>query len=195
MAQVPGGALPSFVQKTDGKLRGLYGGAIQAKLPAGWIDASSFRPLEDNTECFVSDGTDQSIVFEIVERCTTEDIKEAARFHFVELARGNNAVAPEHYRIDAVKELTAKELPEMEWESEKKLHSAGYVEGWQMATKFGGARNKVRVLACVLRLGPKLNAEILVQYNLPVEIDPESHSATYGKAAADAATDAPVRHF
>jgi len=64
-----------------------------------------------------------------------------------------------------------------------------------MASKFGGPRNKVRVLAGVLRLGPRLNAEVLVQFNLPVEIDPASHSATYGAAAADAATDAPVGMF
>ena len=70
----------------------LFGGAIRAPLPAGWLDASDVRPVPDNQEVWTepSGGADRSLVIELLERADVDD-DSCGEFHFTELAHGNEA--------------------------------------------------------------------------------------------------------
>lgn len=67
----------------------LYGGALSSIVPAQFADASLFRQIPDNQEVFVDDATDDSMVFDILEK-QDGDIKQASRVHLEEISSLNN---------------------------------------------------------------------------------------------------------
>ncbi|KAK9454930.1 hypothetical protein V1511DRAFT_375961 [Dipodascopsis uninucleata] len=95
--------LPSF-RSTE-----LFGGAISADLPAGFLDASQFREVPDHQEVFVSEDSseskDESTIIELVERLEsnstetiadsdpTEADKSAVLAHYEEIASINTDIA------------------------------------------------------------------------------------------------------
>ncbi|KAL4811125.1 hypothetical protein BDV18DRAFT_128647 [Aspergillus unguis] len=52
--------------------QGLYGGAIKAAIPVGWLDASDLRQIPDHQELFLSRTTLSNLIFEINERVSEE---------------------------------------------------------------------------------------------------------------------------
>ncbi|KAI9372045.1 hypothetical protein BJX61DRAFT_468100 [Aspergillus egyptiacus] len=52
--------------------QGLYGGAIRAVIPQGWLDASNLRQVPDHQELFLSPTTLSTLIFEINERVSNE---------------------------------------------------------------------------------------------------------------------------
>ncbi|KAL2829000.1 hypothetical protein BDW59DRAFT_40619 [Aspergillus cavernicola] len=50
----------------------LYGGAIKAAIPEGWLDASDLRQIPDHQELFLSPITLSTLIFEINERVSEE---------------------------------------------------------------------------------------------------------------------------
>ncbi|KAL4955678.1 hypothetical protein BDW69DRAFT_193034 [Aspergillus filifer] len=50
----------------------LYGGAIKATIPEGWLDASDLRQIPDHQELFLSPTTLSNLIFEINERVSEE---------------------------------------------------------------------------------------------------------------------------
>ncbi|KAL2865572.1 Ran GTPase-binding protein MOG1 [Aspergillus lucknowensis] len=50
----------------------LYGGAIKAVIPRGWLDASDLRQVPDHQELFLSPTTLSHLIFEINERVSKE---------------------------------------------------------------------------------------------------------------------------
>ena len=71
----------------------LFGGAIVAQLPDGWMDASDARPVPDNQEVWLEpDGAERSVVIEIMESAECADA-QSGEVHFHELANGNDALA------------------------------------------------------------------------------------------------------
>ncbi|KAL4934023.1 Ran GTPase-binding protein MOG1 [Aspergillus undulatus] len=50
----------------------LYGGAIKAIIPEGWLDASDLRQIPDHQELFLSPSTLSNFIFEINERVSEE---------------------------------------------------------------------------------------------------------------------------
>jgi hypothetical protein len=69
----------------------LYGGAIEALIPAHVQDASQFRQIPDNQEVFVSSDSDDSIIIELLEPASIEDhiqeildLNEAQKAEFLE---------------------------------------------------------------------------------------------------------------
>ena len=70
----------------------LFGGAIEASLPTGFLDASDFRQIPDNQEVFTADGaTDVSIVFEIVELQAEVPNSIAGRYFWRDFVQSNEA--------------------------------------------------------------------------------------------------------
>ena len=73
--------------------RALYGGAMVAHLPGGWLDASDARPVPDNQEVWLErDGYERSVIVELLERAECSDEASGA-YHFEEVANGNEAVS------------------------------------------------------------------------------------------------------
>ena len=72
------------------RVRGLYGGMIEMAVPEGMDDISRFRQVPDHQECFCEPSTDTSILVEVVEYeedAHAKGEREAAKFHFRDLAR------------------------------------------------------------------------------------------------------------
>ncbi|KAG5518073.1 hypothetical protein PMAC_003259 [Pneumocystis sp. 'macacae'] len=71
-------------------LRHLFGGAITAYIPEDFIDASQFRQIPDHQEVLVNVNDERSIMIEILEFASVDDI-DVAKFHFNILAKDNEA--------------------------------------------------------------------------------------------------------
>ncbi|KAL4874515.1 hypothetical protein BJY04DRAFT_203756 [Aspergillus karnatakaensis] len=52
--------------------QGLYGSAIKAVIPQGWLDASELRQIPDHQELFLSPTTLSNLIYEINERVSPE---------------------------------------------------------------------------------------------------------------------------
>jgi hypothetical protein len=51
----------------------LFGGAIEALIPAHFQDASQFRQIPDNQEVFVAGDSDDSVIIELLEPASMDD--------------------------------------------------------------------------------------------------------------------------
>lgn len=69
----------------------LFGGAIEADLPIGFIDVSALRPVPDNQEVYVDKDGYTSVVIDITERVESNEDheitsdEEALRFHYTDM--------------------------------------------------------------------------------------------------------------
>lgn len=80
----------------DYKNQSLYGGAITTKIPSGLLDASQIRPVDDTQEIFVNAtnsglGSDDSLMFDLLERVAVEEGPDAIEYHYRELAEMNDS--------------------------------------------------------------------------------------------------------
>ncbi|KAH9171519.1 Mog1p/PsbP-like protein [Lactarius sanguifluus] len=71
----------------------LFGGAIIASYPEGYIDASVLRQVPDTQEVYLSPDTDESIILETLIRVPADDSSDAAKFHFNATAHDNDALS------------------------------------------------------------------------------------------------------
>ncbi|KAH9053873.1 Mog1p/PsbP-like protein [Lactarius vividus] len=71
----------------------LFGGAIIANYPEGYIDASRLRQVPDTQEVYLSPVTDESIILETLIRVPVNDPSDAAKFHFNSTAHDNDALS------------------------------------------------------------------------------------------------------
>ncbi|KAH8983574.1 Mog1p/PsbP-like protein [Lactarius hatsudake] len=73
----------------------LFGGAIIANYPEGYIDASyvGLRQVPDTQEVYLSPNTDESIILETLIRVPADDSSDAAKFHFNATAHDNDALS------------------------------------------------------------------------------------------------------
>ncbi|KAG2445043.1 hypothetical protein HYH02_008911 [Chlamydomonas schloesseri] len=153
--------------------RELWGGAVEAQLPARMLDVSDMRPVPDHQEVWADTRTDQAIIFEIVEHDTSVPDGEAGRHMFEDAAVGNEAVAS---AIDSVASLGAQEVPGVPEASYRCL-----VRGRQTVRR-GQQAADTCVLLAVLRL-PHVGSDLLITLSTPSAPPP----AAAGEAAAAAA--------
>ena len=75
-------------------MRELFGGAMVADIPATLADASDFRVVPDNQECFMHPANGTCVIVELMERA--KDVADVAgdcsRFFFLDLCKANDAV-------------------------------------------------------------------------------------------------------
>ncbi|KAI9434006.1 Mog1p/PsbP-like protein [Lactarius indigo] len=71
----------------------LFGGAIIATYPEGYIDASLLRQVPDTQEVYLSPDSNDSIVLETLSRVPADDSSDAAKFHFDSIAHDNEALS------------------------------------------------------------------------------------------------------
>ncbi|CAF0868358.1 unnamed protein product [Rotaria sp. Silwood1] len=151
--------------------RPLFGGAIQAFLPDGAIDASSIRLVPNNQEVFMHAESDQSIIVEILERVDEVSDENSIKYHFDALAEANDAKSVQDHIVDRIEPIPINTL------IVQRLTSAWYLFGRQQVSKYHEqAKNLVHIHVCLLRLGGDLATDILISFNDPVFINQQSSS-------------------
>lgn len=150
----------------------LFGGALSAVIPHSAADISEMRQIPDNQEVFAHRHTDQSLIVELVEYQGQVADQDAAQYHFEDIAGGNKALEPGAFEVTGVVALPKAELRLSE------CSSAWMLTGTQCVSKFNEeARNTVTLHLGVFRL-PHFSTEVLVTFNDPQSISPESSSAS-----------------
>uniref|UniRef100_A0A673CAT0 Ran guanine nucleotide release factor n=1 Tax=Sphaeramia orbicularis TaxID=375764 RepID=A0A673CAT0_9TELE len=152
--------------------RPLFGGALSAVIPPSATDISELREIPDNQEVFAHAHTDQSLIVELVEYQAQVADHDAPRYHFEDIAGSNKALEPGAYEVASVVALPKAEL------SLSESSSAWMLTGTQCVSKFNEeAKNTVTLHLGLFRL-PQVSTDILVTFNDPQAINPESSSAT-----------------
>ncbi|KAM8874825.1 ran guanine nucleotide release factor [Spinachia spinachia] len=154
-----------------GGARPLFGGALSAVLPPGARDASELREVPDNQEVFAHPHSDQSVIVELLEYQGQVADRDAARYHFEDIASGNEALEPGSVEVTGAVQLSGSEV------SLTDCSSAWTLTGTQRVSKFNEqARNTVRLHLGLFRLA-RFSTDVLVTFN-----DPQSSSAAAGGA-------------
>ncbi|XP_077390156.1 ran guanine nucleotide release factor-like isoform X4 [Festucalex cinctus] len=149
----------------------LFGGAMSAVLPHSAADVSKMREIPDNQEAFVHSRTDQSFIVELVEYQDHIADQDAARYHFEDIAGSNAATQPGAQQVTDVVALAKSSL------SLSACSSAWALTGTQCVSKYNEtATNLVTLHLCVFRL-PQFGTDLLVTFNDPQIICPESSSS------------------
>ncbi|XP_071946116.1 ran guanine nucleotide release factor-like [Antedon mediterranea] len=146
----------------------LYGGAMTVMLPVNFEDVSQIRQVPDNQEVFSHPSTDQSIIIELLEyQQITDDL--AAKYHFQEMAGSNEATS---FEVTSEEQVSTSEVTMHQCSSIWLLH------GKQMVSKFNEeAKNVLNVNIALFRL-PQYTTDVLVTFNDPMQINPDSSSST-----------------
>lgn len=151
--------------------RPLFGGALSAAIPFSATDISDLREIPDNQEVFAHPHTDQSLIVELVEYQGQVEDQDAAKYHFEDIASSNKALAAGAFEVTNVVPLSKSEV------SLSDCSTAWMLTGTQCVAKFNEeARNMVTLHLGLFRL-PQFSTEILVTFNDPQRINPESSSA------------------
>lgn len=133
----------------------LYGGAITANLPNGAIDVSDFRQIPDTQEVFLlekSNGLDQSIIIDLLERVDASTLPEVLAVHLEDILDGPaQFLAPLEYM----------EQPHLQCEVHSFLVKPP-------PAKSETDRAKLYMYVILVRL-EKVGTDVLVTMNVPVE--------------------------
>lgn len=149
----------------------LFGGALSAVLPHSATDISELREIPDNQEVFAHAHTDQSLIVELVEYQDQVADQDAARYHFEDIAGSNKALQPGAFEVTSVVPLPKSEL------SLSDCGSAWMLTGTQCVSKFNEeARNTVTLHLGLFRM-PQFSTDVLITFNDPQSISPDSSSA------------------
>ncbi|KAH3765661.1 ran guanine nucleotide release factor [Pelomyxa schiedti] len=147
--------------------RQLYGGAIEAEVPARFDDISEVRQVEDNQEVFSDARTDQSIIFEIAEYEDTVGDGFAPAHYLQDIAEAN----------DATGVSASVAVPFARTLAQPEITYCGVIVGQQDVAKFREhAKNTVRVYLCVMRL-PSYRTDLLISMNAPMTLSEQSSSS------------------
>lgn len=150
----------------------LFGGALSTFIPSSATDISNLREIPDNQEVFAHAHTDQSIIVELLEYQSQVSDQDAARYHFEDIAGSNRALEPGAFQVTNVTPLPKSEL------SLSQCASGWFLTGTQSVSKFNEeARNTVTIHLGLFRL-PQFSTDILVTFNDPQSISPDSSSAS-----------------
>lgn len=153
----------------------LYGGAITSTIPTGFVDVSNFRQVPDTQEVFVcdSEGYDDSVVFDIMERVEGDDV-EAVKEHLNELSI-LNSVGQDYIAL----QLTTVDMKSQKLDNSTELQPPCYLSvavepskkwGREEAAKddpTGSVKPLVVLVMAVIRL-ENVTSDILVTYNIPI---------------------------
>lgn len=159
------------MQTLGDKPHPLFGGALSAVIPPSATDISDLREIPDNQEVFAHAHTDQSLIVELLEYQSQVADQDAAKYHFEDIAGSNRALEPGAFQVTNVVSLPKSELSLMQ------CSSGWFLTGTQSVSKFNEeARNTVTIHLGLFRL-PQFSTDILVTFNDPQSINPESSSA------------------
>ncbi|XP_076472986.1 ran guanine nucleotide release factor-like [Babylonia areolata] len=147
-----------------------FGGAMVGKLPADANDISEIREVPDHQEVFAHKDTDQSIIIEVLSYVQEETDLQAVKVHFEELASSNDASTSDNSCILGIEQLDKKQL------SLTQCSAVYWLTGQQRVSKYQEtARNNVNIHMILYRL-PEFTTDLLVTFNDPVNVSPDSSS-------------------
>lgn len=150
---------------------------MSARIPHSAKDISDLREMPDNQEVFAHCHTDQSLVVELLEFQSQVEDQDAAKYHFEDIAGSNEARKPETCDVASVVPLSKSEL------SLSECSSAWLLNGVQRVSKFNEeARNAVTIHLGLFRL-PQFSTDVLITFNDPLSISPDSSSASGTQSA------------
>lgn len=150
----------------------LFGGALSAIIPPNATDVSDLREIPDNQEVFAHSKSDQSFIIELLEYQAHISDQDAAKYHFEDIAGSNKALQPGAFQVTNVTPLPKSEL------SMSQCSCGWMLTGTQSVSKFNEeARNTVTIHLGLFRL-PQFSTDILVTFNDPQCISPDSSSAS-----------------
>ncbi|KAM4548944.1 ran guanine nucleotide release factor isoform 1-T2 [Odontesthes bonariensis] len=151
--------------------RPLFGGALSAVIPHSATDISELREIPDNQEVFAHAHTDQSLIVELLEYQAQVSDQDAARYHFEDIAGSNKASEPGAFEVTGVVAFPKPELSLLE------CSCAWMLTGTQRVSKFNEeARDNVTIHLGLFRL-PQFSTDVLITFNDPQLISPDSSSA------------------
>ena len=160
--------------------RRLYGGAITMSYPPSYQDVSPFRMVPDHQEVWADrNGTDNSIIVELLNLKEEVSIADAAQFFFKDLADASDAAHAEvvHAGQISIADLCpeiGEAMPDTEMSCAVGVHE---VAKFRDEEKSGAAaRNKVMVYLANIRL-QKVGTDMLVTMYQTVELGEKSSSA------------------
>lgn len=160
-----------FAGASAGQTRPLFGGALSAAIPCSATDVSELREIPDNQEVFAHPHTDQSLIVELVEYQGQVADQDAAKYHFEDIASSNKALESGAFEVTNVAPMAKSEV------SLSDCSTAWVLTGTQCVSKFNEeARNTVTLHLGLFRL-PQFSTDILVTFNDPQRISPDSSSA------------------
>jgi hypothetical protein len=177
----------------------LFGGALTARVPAGWLDASDVRPVPDNQEVWLADdASGASLVVELLEPPEGVPADGVAEYLLHDLAQAAGAPAA---AVGAVVPLTRDAAPCLRclegtqgWRAVGTFTAAATGEGGGGgegdAALPGGAldvAHEVAVALGVVRLPSPLDTDILVTVHAPVLPAGATFRSAPGHAGAAAA--------
>ncbi|KAN0059823.1 hypothetical protein ACQY0O_008397 [Thecaphora frezii] len=151
------------------EIRQLFGGAITAEFPVGFLDASELRQIPDNQEVLIRNDSDVSCIVEVLQLATEEGAGDgldgAIRFHFGSLAHDNSASS---FSIESVRHPDPA-TPSQERNGEPTPEPSLLV-GTQVIKKFGKASEPddlVRIRLALWRLESK-KIDLVMSFNEPL---------------------------
>lgn len=154
--------------------RDLFGGAITARVPRSFLDASEFRPVPDTQEVFIDDASGATVIIELLERVEDVPDSEALNFHFEEVARQNRATEAHVVQMSdaATGELATGGAQSLRFYSQALL-------GRQKVAKFQeqGKENDVAVYMGLKRLADPVATDMLVTVSYAFNVAEESSDA------------------
>jgi len=170
----------------------LFGGAITADYPEGYIDASyvihrspvtltSARPslirqVPDTQEVYLSSDSNDSIVLETLSRVSVDDSSDAAKFHFDSIAHDNEALSSsvEDVHIIPNDRGDGDETP-----------SVIILRGQQAVQKFNSTSvDDVRIFLALYRVEEK-GVDLVLTLNFPMDVGGTRTEERYLEAQRD----------
>ncbi|KAH9265514.1 hypothetical protein BASA83_011110 [Batrachochytrium salamandrivorans] len=155
-------------------VRQLFGGAISASVPVGYIDASRIRDVPDHQEVFIDTATDSSFIVELLEpQDLSMDIHSAARQHLEQLARDNEATS------DGCTIISERDISDSLLSSSISGAKAVVISSTQCISKYNeagdDAKNTVGIYMGLIQLG-RVSTDVLITFNQTLNMGVESSS-------------------
>lgn len=151
----------------------LYGGAITANLPEGFVDASMFREIPDTQEVYVSQSVDDSVVIDLME--SVEETGDAAvDVHLKEIAEMNGAADANEYSRLHSEQITLSQLPQTPSAAPVTCLITIAIEParkWGRSAQLEGDQSlESPLLAMVLSVTrlENVSTDLVVTYNVPI---------------------------
>eukprot|EP00466_Bigelowiella_natans_P002553 jgi/Bigna1/91830/estExt_fgenesh1_pg.C_1220028 len=156
-------------EKDDWTERKLYGGAMEMDVQKRFIDLSVHYPLKDNTEAFVDNIADQSILIECLNYNMKRNDTIASRQYMESIARTNQASA---IKLLEYGNLTKKHIPNVPLNATCKAFYAiseqMIVRGLRKNAAEDMPPNKVMVFLALFRW-EGVKTDMLISFNAPME--------------------------
>lgn len=163
-----------------GKVKALYGGAVETFLPEGFLDASLLREIPDTQEVYVNSrqddeqyddelGKSESIVIDLLERINESDDLKALKEHVADISNLNGS----------------SDFTFLKNETIAPSRQCCIVS--ESVNKWGKIEMKDRLILCVglIRLND-LKTDVVITINVPITTNEEvkTHELTPGIMAA-----------